>query len=571
MRRAIVLALVLLLASMSAVSAQETSEETLAQWADAHLCDYYEVTDKYLCFGFRAYWNQYGGLEIFGYPISNEMVVDGMTIQYFERARFEWHPGVWPERHDVLQGLLGVEVTAHLAGTGPFARATKAKDCVYFEETGHNVCDVFLKRWNMSGGLPVFGYPISEAFTEDGMLVQYFQRQRMEHQPGVWPERHDVLLGLLGVQVYKDVPAPPPPPPPPPGPEVEAIAENLVQPRHVTYTDHGVYVAEAGVGGDQCETVVVEFEGEEEEVELCVGLTGAVTKVHDGVQSRVVEGLPSIAVFGETGGPHDVAFDGDGKMHVVIGYGFELTPEVRDLFGEAGELLGTLIRVDGPGEFVVVADLLEYEFAENPDGSEHPDSNPYAITRAGADFIVVDAGGNSLLRVTQAGEISTIAIFPQRIVPAPPFIPVDEMPMDAVPTSVALGPDGNYYVGQLTGFPFPVGGARVYKVTPGGDVSVYAEGFTNIGAIAFDSQGRLVVQEIVAGGLLAADPDAVMQGDLSSVASRTVRVGADGSQTVLPIPGVFFATGLDIGANDELYIVHLSVTPFAQAVRVDLP
>jgi hypothetical protein len=36
--------------------------------------------------------------------------------------------------------------------------------------------------------------------------------------------------------------------------------------------------------------------------------------------------------------------------------------------------------------------------------------------------------------------------------------------MQAVPTSVAVAPDGAYYVGQLTGFPFPVGGARVFRV-----------------------------------------------------------------------------------------------------------
>ena len=52
--------------------------------------------------------------------------------------------------------------------------------------------------------------------------------------------------------------------------------------------------------------------------------------------------------------------------------------------------------------------------------------------------------------------------------------------MEAVPTSVVEGPDGAFYVGQLTGFPFPVGGANVYRVRPGKAPTVYASGFTNI-------------------------------------------------------------------------------------------
>jgi hypothetical protein len=32
---------------------------------------------------------------------------------------------------------------------------------------------------------------------------------------------------------------------------------------------------------------------------------------------------------------------------------------------------------------------------------------------------------------------------------------------------VVVGPDGAYYVSQLTGFPFPVGAANVYRVVPG--------------------------------------------------------------------------------------------------------
>jgi sugar lactone lactonase YvrE len=78
--------------------------------------------------------------------------------------------------------------------------------------------------------------------------------------------------------------------------------------------------------------------------------------------------------------------------------------------------------------------------------------------------------------------------------------------MDAVPTSVVRGRDGAYYVGQLTGFPFPVGGANVYRVVPGEEPEVYATGFTNIIDLGFGPDGRLYVLEMFHNGLLSGDP-----------------------------------------------------------------
>ena len=35
-----------------------------------------------------------------------------------------------------------------------------------------------------------------------------------------------------------------------------------------------------------------------------------------------------------------------------------------------------------------------------------------------------------------------------------------------MPTSVVKGPDGLYYISQLTGFPFIPGGANIFRVNP---------------------------------------------------------------------------------------------------------
>ncbi len=171
-------------------------------------CMYFPATQHNLCAGFEAYWEKFGGLNIFGMPVTEEFQENGVTVQYFERARFEWHPGAWPAHYDVLLGLLGDEVTAGRTDT-PFQATTanSSSDCTYFAQTSHNLCGTFKQYWDQFGGLAVYGYPISEAFQEKNpdtgqvYTVQYFERARMELQPGAWPAHLNVLLGRLGSQV----------------------------------------------------------------------------------------------------------------------------------------------------------------------------------------------------------------------------------------------------------------------------------------------------------------------------------------------------------------------------------
>lgn len=158
--------------------------------------------------GFLAYWDHFGGLPVFGFPITDEDTdpQSGFVTQYFERARFEWHPGAWPARYDVELGLLGVELAQRdgLTGTTPFqaVQATADDHCTYFPETGHRLCYGFRDFWNAHGGLPIFGYPISEEFTDPAtsFTVQYFERQRFEWHPEN-PPAWQVEGGLLGREI----------------------------------------------------------------------------------------------------------------------------------------------------------------------------------------------------------------------------------------------------------------------------------------------------------------------------------------------------------------------------------
>jgi peptidoglycan-N-acetylglucosamine deacetylase len=148
---------------------------------------------------FLRYWNQFGGLAVFGYPISDVFERDGLRMQYFERVRMELHPGAWPQRYDILLGRLGADMTAGRENEPPFRPVAGGSNpnCDYYPETGHWLCWGFRGYWHRNGGLAIFGYPISEEFRENGYTVQYFERARFEWHPENQPP-WDILGGLIG-------------------------------------------------------------------------------------------------------------------------------------------------------------------------------------------------------------------------------------------------------------------------------------------------------------------------------------------------------------------------------------
>jgi LPXTG-site transpeptidase (sortase) family protein len=171
---------------------------------------FFRETGHTLAYGFREFYNRQGGLPIFGLPITEVFVEDGRPVQYFERARLEWH------------GDLGIALAGHLGrwaadgrtGESAFAPVRSAPANVrYFAETGHTLGGAFRDFWLSGGGIVTFGYPISEPFREtndqDGRsyTVQYFERTRFEYHPENAP-RYRVLLGHLGRQYLAAHPAP---------------------------------------------------------------------------------------------------------------------------------------------------------------------------------------------------------------------------------------------------------------------------------------------------------------------------------------------------------------------------
>lgn len=212
-----------------------------------------------------------------------------------------------------------------------------------------------------------------------------------------------------------------------------------------------------------------------------------------------------------------------------------------------------VVRITPAGSRVV-ADIEAFEKENDPDKSAiedwkdpkcapasgpftpGPQSNPYGLTPVSEDlFLVADAAGNTLLRVTDSGEVEFVALF------TPPTEGADgkggasatpgswlEFPFDGgtpddpsddpsegncyvqpVPNSVAVGEDGYIYVGELTGVG-ALGVSRVWRiepeatgaVCPSEDCKMVFNGFTSIINMAFGPDGYLYVVEYDEAGWL---------------------------------------------------------------------
>ena len=354
-------------------------------------------------------------------------------------------------------------------------------------------------------------------------------------------------------------------------PTVEVLADGLNNPRGVKVADDGsVYVAEAGFGGDTCL-------GEGAEA-MCYGPTGAVVRVTpDGVE-RVVEGLNSGASGPEAGGVSDTAIAADGTLYVVINLGAD--PASRADMPEAFANAGWLMKLGPDGSLEPVADVAAFETANDPDaemGGE-VDSNPYGIVATDGGVVVADAGGNDVLLVGDDGSVTLLGVIAPTIhefsaadlaamgpppegegevpstegeVEAPPADAMIPVPVQSVPTSVTLGLDGALYVGELTGGPFPLGGASVWRLADGEEPTEYATGFTNIMGLGFAPDGTLYVAEMVSDGLMT-----VFSGGDAPPIGAVKSVPPGGGEPTLVASGEQFMAlgGLAVDGDGAVYV-----------------
>lgn len=302
---------------------------------------------------------------------------------------------------------------------------------------------------------------------------------------------------------------------------------------------------------------------------LLVADAGAGIVMLNGGTGKVIVALPGVA---------DMSVIRGSQMYAITGNGSP-TP--------------TMLYRGSIDDFRPFADLGAFEAAANPDGGEI-DSNPYDVeTLPDGSALVADAGGNDLLIIDTKGNVDWVATFPDELVstanlkaligcPEPSlseaafvcFLPA-MIPAEAVPTSIAVGSDGAYYVGELKGFPGPIGVSKIWRIEPGtrhavcgssSQCSVVASGFTSIVDLNFGLDGTLYVTEFDENSFMAVElsfsfgiPGALAGGTVNTCNTSTWSCQALATDLTLPI-----ATTVD--KKGKLYAAVNSLIPGAAAV-----
>ena len=191
------------------------------------------------------------------------------------------------------------------------------------------------------------------------------------------------------------------------------------------------------------------------------------------------------------------------------------------------------------GEAQMVANIGAFEIAQDPDAfagpqwknqaceddaaqgfTAGPQTNPYHLTKLSeSEALVADAAGNTLLSASTNGDVDWVAVFEPpvdengdwRFLKTAENNPEVDCYVQPVPSSVDVGPDGAYYVGELTGAPGVPGWSRVWRIEPGArnvvcpsdDCQEVISGLTSVIDVLFGPDGQLYVVEMDENGWLS--------------------------------------------------------------------
>jgi hypothetical protein len=346
----------------------------------------------------------------------------------------------------------------------------------------------------------------------------------------------------------------------PAGIQETVVQSGLNAPRHLVLTRAGLVVTEAGTGGpvgtSNCATgPSTEGAGTSQ---YCTGPTGDIFTISSpGRTIPVLSELPSVneEAIQEVTGPSAIAY-GHGQEAVTIddflvnkdGSNSLLPKPFASAFGTLRLISGGKTKVVDIAAFAAAHPQSAYSLGTIP-GETPYDSDPYDVLAYRGGWVVADAGANDLLYVSATGRITMLARFPAVAEQLPAGVLGNPTPItvkaQAVPTSVAIGPDGALYVSLLRGVPSDPGTAYIYRVVPGHKPVIWARGLTSVTAIAFDCQGRLLATEFNTGGLLSPP----------TVPGALVRISNNGQTvTTLPVPGLYQPTGVAVGADGAVYV-----------------
>lgn len=246
---------------------------------------------------------------------------------------------------------------------------------------------------------------------------------------------------------------------------------------------------------------------------------------------------------------------------------------------------GELYRIVG-GRKTKVADLTRFENTVNP-ANDQKESNPFDLAAIGFNrTLIADAAGNSLL-IWNRGKLDWVATLPDHRVPTQPVKDAAGCPdgppdicglppffdADPVSTSVDIGPDGAFYVTELTGFPATPGTSRIWRIEAGtrhahcGQSSkcrIVARGFTSITDIKFGPDGSAYVVELDEASWLALEGGAPKGGTVNRCTA-----GSGGQWSCHAIArGLTMPIGVEIRNGHVFAVTHVLIPGQARLVRL---
>jgi hypothetical protein len=301
-------------------------------------------------------------------------------------------------------------------------------------------------------------------------------------------------------------------------PTLTCVMSGLDSPRGLAFGPEGaLYVAEAGQGAGVGVIITPTTDPRCYLTNIgsrqCYGPTGAITRLWRDTQERIITGLPSTSFpKGPRGiGAADIGFNGRGDAFFTIGWENDPTARATNPLLPDLPQFDSLARMTPNGAWHIATDIGQFEADNNPDHGQI-DSDPFGVLVEPDGIVIADAGANDLIRVARNGDVSLLATFPSRssTPPRPSFAPPPNLQTsDAVPTCVVAGPDGAYYIGELTGIPFTDKRANIYRLDPATDAvphtftldEAFLTGFKNIIDLAFADDGTLYVLQYATGAL----------------------------------------------------------------------
>ncbi len=253
-----------------------------------------------------------------------------------------------------------------------------------------------------------------------------------------------------------------------------------------------------------------------------------------GTRTTFVNYLPSCTAGAATGsgvtGMADVGFIGN-KLYGFIGGGgcSHGVPNIPN----------GIVKATGNGAWNLVANYSEYITAHpgvnfEPDDYT-PDGNPFSMVIVDNNFYVIEPNTGVLDKITLGGNVSRV-------------VDISATQGHIVPTAITYH-NGNFYVGNLNTFPAVPGSSSIYKITPDGQISVFATGFNMILSVTFDQLGGLYVLEMTTNNPFPTPGT----GDI-------VRVDPSGNKQVIT-SGLHLPTAMTFGPDRKLYVSDWGIGP----------